>query len=128
MSRADAFDHIVEMFTAFGPVAVRRMFGGAGIFADGMMIGIVDEGVVYLKADEVTRPDFERERLGPFTYATKHGERSLASYWRMPERLYDEPEEMARWAARALECAQRTIGRKPKRRPTRCAGRKSSKK
>ena len=100
------------MFAAFGPVAVRRMFGGAGIFADGLMIGILDEGVVYLKADEITRPDFEREGLGPFTYATRHGERALASYWRMPERLYDEPDELVRWAAAALACARRSAGRR----------------
>ena len=104
------------MFAGFGPVAVRRMFGGAGIFADGLMIGIVDEGVVYLKADATTRPDFEREGLGPFTYATKDGERSLASYWRMPERLYDEPEELARWANAALNCARRKTVGAPRRR------------
>ncbi len=100
------------MFASFGPVAVRRMFGGAGIFADGMMIGLIARGVIYLKADEVTRPDFEREGLSCFTYGTKAGERALASYWRMPDRLYDEPDELARWAAKALDCARRSLGRK----------------
>ena len=107
------FDHIVEMFAGFGPVAVRRMFGGAGIFAGGLMIGILDEGVVYLKADEITRTEFEREGLRPFVYASRQGERALVSYWRMPERLYDEPEELARWAAAALACARRAASRKP---------------
>jgi DNA transformation protein and related proteins len=100
------------MFAGFGPVAVRRMFGGAGIFAHGMMIGLLARGVVYLKADEITRGDFEREGLGRFRYATKDGERSLASYWRMPERLYDEPDKLARWASKALNCARRAAGRK----------------
>ena len=111
MSGAEDPAHIAELFAAFGPVAVRRMFGGAGIFADGMMFGLVDDGVIYLKADEHTIPAFEREGLGPFTYATKTGTRSLASYWRMPERLYDEPGELANWAAQALEVARRTAPR-----------------
>ena len=123
MAKAADFDHIVEMFAGFGPVAVRRMFGGAGIFADGLMIGIVHQGVVYLKADDATRPEFEREELGTFTYAIKGGERALMSYWRMPERLYDEPDELARWAGAALTCARRKTQSAP-RRPSR----KSSKK
>ena len=107
------------MFMGFGPVTVRRMFGGAGIFADGLMIGICHEGVVYLKADDTTRPEFEREGLGPFTYATLGGERALTSYWRMPERLYDEPDELARWAGTALACARRKATKAPKRRRSR---------
>ena len=111
MSSAENPSHIAELFSAFGPVRIRRMFGGAGIFADGTMFGLVAGGVIYLKADELTIPAFEREGLGPFTYATKTGTRSLTSYWRIPERLYDDPDELARWAAQALESARRTAPR-----------------
>ena len=55
---------IGELFREFGPVSVRRMFGGAGIFVDGLMIGLVSDGVIYLKADGETIPAFEREGLG----------------------------------------------------------------
>lgn len=103
------------MFAAFGPVVIRGMFGGAGISADGLMIGILNRGVVYLKADAAARADFERERLSPFTYATREGERSLMSYWRMPERLYDEPDELARWASRALDCARHGASQQARR-------------
>jgi DNA transformation protein len=106
-------EHIAELFSAFGPVAVRRMFGGAGLFAEGVMIAILDEGIIYLKADERTIPAFEREGLKPFTYSTKDGTRSLTSYWRMPERLYDAPDELARWATEALQAARRGTARKP---------------
>ncbi len=54
---------------------------------------------IYLKADDSTIPRFEREGLEPFTYTAKTGRRALMSYWRMPERLYDDPDELARWAA-----------------------------
>jgi DNA transformation protein len=100
-------DHFAEMFSVVGPVNVRRMFGGAGIFAEDMMIALAVDGVVFLKADERSIPDFEREGLAPFRYHTKEGERTIASFWRMPERLYDEPDELAHWATQALEAARR---------------------
>ena len=95
------------MFGTFSGVQVRRMFGGAGIFADGVMFALVSGGKIYLKADAETVPAFENEGCGPFEYATKTGNRALNSYWRMPERLYDDAEELAVWAARSLAIAQR---------------------
>jgi len=112
LGSADDPEYIAELFAAFGPVMIRRMFGGAGIFVDGMMFGLIADGVIYLKSDEHTIPTFKREGLGPFSYETKTGTHTLASYWRMPERLYDDPEELARWATQALETARRTAPRK----------------
>ena len=120
-------ESIRELFSEFGPIDVRRMFGGAGIFVDGRMIALIAREVIHLKADAETIPDFEREGLGPFSYATKHGEHKLTSYWRMPERLYDDPEELAQWARRAHAVARRVAARrekpgkkaKPVRRPSR---------
>jgi DNA transformation protein and related proteins len=109
---------IHELFREFGPVSVRRMFGGQGIFVDGRMIGLVARDVIHLKADAETVPDFEREGLSPFTYATKDGEHKLTSYWRMPERLYDDPEELAQWARGAHAAALRAAARKIKPKKT----------
>ena len=106
MGAADP-DFIVELFAAFGPVAVRRMFSGTGVFADGLMIALVVDGVIYLKADDTFIPLFEREGQAPFSYKTRDGRRTLLSYWRMPERLYDDPEELAEWARLALQVARR---------------------
>jgi DNA transformation protein len=105
---------IHELFREFGPVSVRRMFGGQGIFVDGQMIALVARDVIHLKADAETIPAFEAEGLGAFTYATKNGEHQLTSYWRMPERLYDDAEELAEWARRAHSVAMRTAARKEK--------------
>jgi DNA transformation protein and related proteins len=105
-------DDIQELFSVFGPVSVRRMFGGAGIYADGTMFGLIASGVIYLKADEQNAPAFEREDLPPFTYETKDGKRGVMSYRRMPERLYDDPEELATWARDALAAARRSGTRK----------------
>jgi DNA transformation protein len=108
LRRPEDSEHIAELFADFGPVRVCRMFGGAGIFADGLMIGLAVGGVIFLKADERSIPQFEREGLAPFSYNTKGGTRSLASYWRMPERLYDDPEALAGWARAAMEAARRS--------------------
>jgi len=95
-------------------VSVRRMFGGAGIYADGVMFGLIADDTLYLKADEKTKRDFEAEGLGPFVY--EGGGRTIAmSYWRIPERLLDDPDEMAAWARTALGVAQRAAAAKPKR-------------
>jgi DNA transformation protein len=99
-------DHIQELFAAFGPVSVRRMFGGAGIYADGLMFGLVANGAIYLKTDPEGVEAFTREQCGPFTYGTKDGTRQITSYWQIPDRLYDDPDELAQWARTALAVAQ----------------------
>jgi len=90
------------------------MFGGAGLYADGVMFGLLSRDVIYLKADGETRSAFEREGSTPFGYQAKGGRRASLSYWRMPERLYDDPDELAVWAERALAVAQRSRGVKTK--------------
>jgi DNA transformation protein len=115
LSGAGDREHIAELFAPFGPVAVRRMFSGSGIFAQGLMIALLVDGVIFLKADESTVPQFEQEGLTPFSYRTKEGRRTLTSYWRMPERLYDAPEALAEWARSSMAAAQRAPKRRPKR-------------
>ena len=107
------FEHLRELFAAFRPVTVRRLFGGAGIFADGVMFALVSDETIYLKAGENNEADFEREDLPPFRYQTKGGKRAVMSYRKMPERLYDDPDELAQWARKALQAAQQKAA--PKR-------------
>src|SRR5262245_65974321 len=89
------------------------MFGGAGIYADGTMFALIAGGLIYLKADEENTPAFERENLPPFTYTAKGSKRGVMSYRLMPDRLYDDPEELAAWARAALAAARRSGARKP---------------
>ena len=120
-------DFVRDLFAPFGPVTVRRMFSGAGIFCDGMMFGLVVRDVIYLKADATSIADFEREGSAPFTYtrgksqgrATQHA----LPYWRLPERLYDDPDELANWARRAFAAAERKKF-KPRGRSKRKRGKK----
>ena len=107
-------EFIHDLFQTFGAVSVRRMFGGAGLFADGVMFGLVSGGQIYLKVDVTTVTGFEREQCQPFEYATKNGKRTLTSYWRLPDRLYDDADELAQWARQAIAAARRGATIKPK--------------
>jgi DNA transformation protein len=108
-------DRIAELFAAFGPVAVRRLFGGFGIYSNGAMFALAHDESIYLKADGDMVAAFEREGQGPFAYSAKNGKRAVMSYWRMPDRLYDDPDELARWAREALAAAHRSGRAKVKR-------------
>src|SRR5262245_32992744 len=91
------------------------MFGGAGIYADGAHFALIVDGVIYLKAGASNVAMFEREGLPPFTYSRRKGERAVMSYRRMPDRLYDDPDELAVWARAALAVAHQP---KERRKPT----------
>src|SRR5262249_61468674 len=75
------------------------MFSGGGIYCDGVMCGLVVRGTIYLKADASSVLEFKREGSGPFTYTRgrKSGRSSdhALPYWRLPGRLYHDPDELA---------------------------------
>lgn len=105
-------DFLIELFAGFGPVTIRRMFSGFGISADGTNFALALRGGLYLRADEQSIPRFEAEGSKPFSYQTRAKTVTVASYWTLPERLYDDPEEMTDWARASLAAAQRAALRK----------------
>ncbi|THD62499.1 MAG: TfoX family protein [Bradyrhizobium sp.] len=110
-------DFLIDLFADFGPVTIRRMFSGFGISADGIHFALALRGGLYLRADDQTIPRFEAERSKPFQYQTRVKTVTVGSYWQLPERLYDDPEELTDWARAALAAAQRAALRKrPKKR------------
>ena len=112
MAASKAFlDFLTEQLAGFGPVTIRKMFGGAGIYHQGVIFGLVIEDVFYLKSDAASKAPFEAEGLEPFSYDTKDGKRTVMSYWRAPERCLDDPDDMRDWATRAFAVA---IAPKPK--------------
>jgi DNA transformation protein and related proteins len=105
-------DFLIDLFAGFGPVTIRRMFSGFGISADGINFALALRGGLYLRADEQTVPRFEAEGSKPFSYQTRAKTVTVASYWTLPERLYDDPEELTDWARASLAAAQRAALRK----------------
>jgi DNA transformation protein and related proteins len=112
-------DFLTDLFSDFGPVTIRPMFSGFGISADGINFAMALRAGLYFRADDQTIPQFEAEGSKPFQYQTKAKTVTVGSYWQLPARLFDDPEELAGWARAALAAAQRAAVRKrPKARKT----------
>lgn len=89
-----------------GPISLHRYFGGASLRADGVQFGFVMKGVLYLKADEVSRGAFERHGCAPFSYAGASGQVTVTAYYEAPSEILDDPEGLSGWAADALRAAR----------------------
>lgn len=104
-----------DALSPLGHIGVKRMFGGAGIYCDGLIIAIFDDDQLYLKTNEAGQAAFLAEGQGAFTYDTKHGPGQLKTYWRAPDYLADDTDALAEWARRALSVARAAAsGAKPK--------------
>jgi DNA transformation protein len=111
----DAFAERCERLLApLGPVEARRMFGGYGLFLDGLMIALIAGGTLYLKADEDSREDFAAAGSTPFRYKKKDRWYSM-SYWQAPAGSLDGAEVLLPWAERALAAARRAARSKKRR-------------
>jgi len=104
-----------DQLAPVGRITVRRMFGKTGVFCDGFMLGMVRDNTLYFRVDDDNRAAFkEAESFPPLNYEKKGGTIDLA-FWRAPERLFDEPDELVTWARAALAAARRVAA---KREPT----------
>ena len=113
MAKADP-DRFDDLFAPFGKIAVRPMFGSEGLFRDGLMFAIVYEERLYFKTSEESRRAFIAEGAGPLFYKFKTAEGVLTSYYELPDRLYDDPDELAEWARVAFAVAQQSPTAKKK--------------
>jgi DNA transformation protein len=116
---SEFFAFVREQFAPLGLITSRRMFSGAGVYIDGMIVALLFDDELYFKTDDTTRPAFEAEGCAPFGYDTKDGRRVLTSYWKAPERLFDEPDEMQAFARAALGVSRRMVASsgKPRKSP-----------
>jgi DNA transformation protein and related proteins len=105
-------DFLIDLFADFGPVTIRPMFSGFGISADGINFAMALRAGLFFRADEQTIPQFEAEGSKAFEYQTSTRSVTVNSYWQLPARLFDDPEELAGWARAALAAAQRAALRK----------------
>ena len=99
-------EHLAELFETFGPVSIRAMFGGHGIYRDGLMFGLVAGDALYLKADDRNRGMFESCGLPRFEYA-KQGKTITVSYYLAPGEALEDPRTLAEWSRSAFEAALR---------------------
>jgi DNA transformation protein len=118
MVASDSFAAFLrEQLAPLGRVTVRRMFGKTGVFCDGLMLGMVRDDMLYFRVDDHNRATFkEAEAFPPLNYQKKGGSIDL-SFWRAPERLFDEPDELITWARAALAAARRVAAKRERTAP-----------
>ena len=116
MSISAGYIESVRELLAFVPeLEIKKMFGGAGATAGGMMFAILDDDELWLKGDDQSRPVYQGEGLEQFTYPTKAGERTSMAYWKAPAEIWDDEDALRRWIGMAIDTALRAKARsKPK--------------
>jgi DNA transformation protein len=130
----DSFHAFVkELFAGMGPVQIKRMFGGAGGYADGLMFLLLDNDTIHIKAnDDAMKADLIAEGSGPFVWIPQNGPRKGEQidlgYWRLPEAALDDPDEAMKWGRRALALAKaKAEAKKPKKAKAKIAPKKVKK-
>jgi DNA transformation protein and related proteins len=106
-------ESLKALFEPFGPITVKRMFGGSGIYAEGLCFAIESKAEVFLKTDALSQPEFAAVGSTPFVYVAK-GQSRPTSYWRLPATAHEEAQELRRWAGLGLEAARRAAAAKAK--------------
>lgn len=104
--------YLEDLFAPFGPVAVKRMFGGLGVFHQGLMMALVADDRLYVKVDDTTQPRFANAGGAPFVYGGK-GKPMEMSYWIVPDSALDDPHDFKEWADLAWAAALRADAAKP---------------
>jgi DNA transformation protein len=108
MVASDGFaEFLREQLTPLGQLTMRRMFGKTGVFCNGLMFGMVTEDTLYVRVDDHNREAFREAASAPPLNYEKNGRIIDLSFWRVPERLLDEPDELVTWARSALAAARR---------------------
>jgi DNA transformation protein len=108
-----------EQLAPLGRITLRRMFGKTGVFCDGVMFGMVTDNMLYLRVDEQNREAFQEAASSPPLNYAKGGSTIDLSFWRAPERLFDEPDELVEWARVALAAARRVAAKRGRAAPKR---------
>jgi DNA transformation protein and related proteins len=111
-SESDFHTFARELFQPLGPVRLRRMFGGAGLFLDGVMFVLIADDTLFMKADAINRAEFEQAGSEPFRYETSRGVHEF-SYYELPVEALDDAETAIRWGRSALAAARRSQEAKP---------------
>lgn len=110
-------DHVADQLAGFGPPAIRRMFGGAGLFRGALMFGLVADDVLYFKVGAANRAAYLAAGARPFTYRRRGATAALPSYYEVPPSVLDDPDTLAEWALQAWAAAQSVdAGKKPGKR------------
>jgi DNA transformation protein len=108
-------DEVVGRLQPLGPVVHRSMFGGFGIYLDGVMFGLIAFDRLYFRTDDGNVEDYRKAKSEPFTYEGRAAPIEMP-YWKVPDRVYRKGGDLIAWAGKAHEAARRVKAAKPARR------------
>lgn len=114
-ARNEFADYVVELMAGWAPVSARRMFGGHGLYREGLMFALIADDQLYFKTDADNVAQFERTGCRPFVYESKLRTVQM-SYWSAPEACLESPLEMREWCQSAYAAALRAHAAKPVKR------------
>lgn len=107
-------DYILDQLASLRGVSAKRMFGGFGLFKNGLMFGIIIDDILYFKAGDKNRTDYEATGMEPFRYSSK-GRTVALSYWQVPAEALDDESALQEWAGKACQAAIEAGDKKPKK-------------
>jgi DNA transformation protein and related proteins len=104
--------HVRDLFAGIGPVEVRRMFGGAGVYRGDACFALLVDGAILMRADEALAADYAAAGSEQWVYESGGRGPVAMPYWRLPEAAADDPDEAAAWARRSLVPAEKAAAEK----------------
>lgn len=123
MADSSFHDYVKELFAGMGRIEIKRMFGGAGGYCDGLMFLLLADDAIYLKADEALKAELRAKGSGPFVWIPENGPRKgehvEMGYWRLPDAALDDPDLAAEWGRKALAVAEAKASAKGRKRVVR---------
>jgi len=108
MAVSDEFiEYVVDQLAGWGEVSARKMFGGAGLYCDGVMFGLIADDIAYLKVDDSNREDFIKAGSSAFNPYPEKVKSAVMSYYEIPADILEDAEHLGKWAERALIVARK---------------------
>ena len=103
-----------DLLTGLGPVKTRSMFGGHGLYFDGLFFALEANGKIYFKVDSSSLKDYEEAGSEPFRYSAKDKTQVTMSYWTVPDEVLENHEQAVEWATKAVQVARKAKSKKKK--------------
>ena len=128
MAKTNEFcDYLMDRLAPLGAPTYKFMFGCFGIYLDGLMMGIVSDDALWLRADDGNRPDYEARGIKPFQPMGKNGPMGVMPYYPVPDDVFEDEEVFLDWAKKSREAAVRHAAAKAKKGPKKTAAAKKTK-
>jgi DNA transformation protein len=121
-------EYVADQLAPLGEVEIKRMFGGAGLYFDGKMFGLIDDDTVFLRVNDETRPEFVARQMPAFHPVRSDPNKVSENYYQLPVEVLEDSDALVTWARRAIVAAQSKTAALVRRERTRAAKAKPAKK